>query len=390
MVVGQQLFVAEVSAARERIPGDAEWSALAANALEPNPFFESWALREALASFGKDDVLLMTIRRQPADGSPGELVGLLPLRRKRMRGIGPTLLESWIHPECYLGVPLVDRRDAVPIVAAMIAALTTSTLARLHMLYSDGPVAQLLMREAEHTRVETVAVGRYSRAFCDTRAAHDANAYVEANISHKHRKEIRRQTSRLRDLGAVAVVEAKSAEDMQHWIAEFTALEHAGWKGQESASVSSSGLVQNYFNALCEAAWNAGRLQLLTLRCANRTVAMKCNLIAFPGAFAYKITYDEAYAKYSPGTLLELANLERLYALAPHICWMDSCASRRRFLVDRMWGQRRSMETLLLARSASVHALIAHLFPLVIWLRNRFRRKYDEHNDHESRSRSAV
>ncbi len=390
MLTGQQPFVVDVGAARERVPDDAEWVALAANALEPNPFFESWALGEALSIFGNDDVLLMTVRRRPVDASPGELVGLLPLRRKQLRGIGPALLETWIHPECYLGVPLVDRRDAVPVVTAMIAALTRSAMARLHLLDPGGPVAQLVMREAEDWGLETIAVGRYSRAFCDTRMARDASAYVEANISHKHRKEIRRQTSRLKDVGEVAVVVAKSAEDMQRWIAEFTKLEHAGWKGQESASVSSSDSVQSYFNALCQAAWKAGRLQLLTLRCADRTVAMKCNLIASPGAFAYKITFDEAFSKYSPGTLLELANLEHLYALAPAISWMDSCASRRRFLVDRMWGQHRSMETLLLAQSSSVHALIAHLFPLVIWLRNRFRRDHDEQSDHETRSRSAV
>ncbi len=97
---------------------------------------------------------------------------------------------------------------------------------------------------------------------------------------------------------------------------------------------------------------------------------MKCNLLAPPGAFAIKITFDEEFARFSPGTHLELHNVERLYdSKAQGVHWMDSCASRRRWLVDRMWGERRSTETLLLARTRSASAALLHLMPIVIWVR---------------------
>ena len=44
-----------------------------------------------------------------------------------------------------------------------------------------------------------------------------------------------------------------------------------------------------------------------------RAIAMKCNLRAGDGAVAFKIAYDEAYARFSPGVLLEIEQIERLH-----------------------------------------------------------------------------
>ena len=45
----------------------------------------------------------------------------------------------------------------------------------------------------------------------------------------------------------------------------------------------------------------AGRLQLLALTAGERTAALKCNLLAGDEVFCFKIAYDEAYARFSPG-----------------------------------------------------------------------------------------
>jgi hypothetical protein len=150
---------------------------------------------------------------------------------------------------------------------------------------------------------------------------------------------------------------------------EYLTLEHKGWKST-GAALRTRPRAEAFFRALCRNAWAEGRLQFLALRGGSRALAMKCNLLAPPGSFAIKITFDEDFARFSPGTHLELHNIERLYQLRQRgVLWMDSCASRRRWLVDRMWGERRSTETLVLARTKSPWAALLHAMPIVIWVR---------------------
>ena len=54
-----------------------------------------------------------------------------------------------------------------------------------------------------------------------------------------------------------------------------------------------------------------------------------------------KIAYDEAYARFSPGVLLELDNLDLL--ARGDIDWMDSCAAENHPMIDSLWGERRTI-----------------------------------------------
>jgi hypothetical protein len=72
-------------------------------------------------------------------------------------------------------------------------------------------------------------------------------------------------------------------------------------------------------------------------------IAMKVNFLAAPGAFAFKIAYDERYSKYSPGVQLELENIRRLHA-QESVEWMDSCAVPNHFMINRMWKERRTIK----------------------------------------------
>ena len=68
---------------------------------------------------------------------------------------------------------------------------------------------------------------------------------------------------------------------------------------------------------------------------------MLINFLAPPGSFSFKIAYDEAYARFSPGVLLELDNLDLL--ARGDIDWMDSCAAENHPMIDSLWGERRTI-----------------------------------------------
>ena len=68
---------------------------------------------------------------------------------------------------------------------------------------------------------------------------------------------------------------------------------------------------------------------------------MLVNLLAPPGAFAFKTTFDESYARFSPGVLIQLENLHILER--EEIAWVDSCAMDNHPMIDSLWSGRRTI-----------------------------------------------
>ena len=85
----------------------------------------------------------------------------------------------------------------------------------------------------------------------------------------------------------------------------------------------------------------AGRLDFLRLDLDGRAIAMLVNFLAPPGSFSFKIAFDEDFARFSPGVLIQLENLQIL--ARGDIDWMDSCAAEHHPMIDSLWGERRSV-----------------------------------------------
>ncbi|MFN7159793.1 MAG: GNAT family N-acetyltransferase, partial [Erythrobacter cryptus] len=85
----------------------------------------------------------------------------------------------------------------------------------------------------------------------------------------------------------------------------------------------------------------AGRLERLALRLDGRAIAMLANFITPPGAYSFKTAFDEDYARFSPGMLLQLENLALLER--PDVAWADSCAAEGHPMIERLWRDRRHM-----------------------------------------------
>jgi hypothetical protein len=68
---------------------------------------------------------------------------------------------------------------------------------------------------------------------------------------------------------------------------------------------------------------------------------MLVNFLASPGSFSFKTAFDEAFARFSPGVLLQIDNLAILDR--PEIAWMDSCAAEQHPMIDSLWAERRAL-----------------------------------------------
>jgi len=179
-----------------------------------------------------------------------------------------------------------------------------------------------------------------------------------------HRHEWRRQARRLADLGTLAYTSLDDARDVARWTDDFVALEMRGWKGREGTAFGANPRHRAWLDEVVAQAFARGRLMMLSLTLDGRPIAMKLNLLSPPGAYAFKIAYDETLVKYSPGALLELDNIQRLHAM-PQIEWMDSLAAPNHSLMERVWVDRTAMASLLVAPGPAAGRLLLAGVPLL-------------------------
>ena len=76
-------------------------------------------------------------------------------------------------------------------------------------------------------------------------------------------------------------------------------------------------------------------------------MAIVVSLIAGAAAYTWKIAYDEAYARYSPGAQLMLEAPAHLFS-DPAVMLIDSCATADHPMIDTLWPERRGIATFVL------------------------------------------
>ena len=154
----------------------------------------------------------------------------------------------------------------------------------------------------------------------------DSEAFLAAALPGKSRKEFRRLERRLAESGELRYTAAQSDAEIERWVTEFLSLEAGGWKGARGSAFDCTEGSRSFFSSIAREAARRGRLMMLGLHVGERPVALKCNFLAGQGSFAFKIAYDEAYARYSPGVLLELENIRRLHEGRPLLNLVDFSA----------------------------------------------------------------
>ncbi|MFY7746193.1 MAG: GNAT family N-acetyltransferase [Erythrobacter sp.] len=315
----------------------AAWQQLVDNAAEPNPFFEPWFLNPALEQWGTAQRVLIK-----AWFHEGHLAGLVPiLRSAKYYSHVVTHATGWEHPNAFCGVPLVmaGREDAFwrALLVHFDRSARRALFLHLPLLPAEGTVQAALGRVLHEQGRAHYTAGEESRALLTGETS--AADYLEGAMSAKKRKELRRQHNRLAEEGALTFERLESDEGLAAWTAEFLALEAAGWKGEAGSALASAPDTRALFEQSLAGAAAAGRLERLALRLDGRAIAMLVNFITPPGAYSFKTAFDEDYARFSPGMLLQLENLALLER--PDVCWADSCAAEGHPMIERLWRDKR-------------------------------------------------
>ncbi|MCC7348619.1 MAG: GNAT family N-acetyltransferase, partial [Variibacter sp.] len=325
----------------------APWQVLAGRALEPNVFYEPAFALPAATVFGRDLGAVLVW----ADAARTTLVGFFPARVERRRhALGPALLAGWSHPYAPLGVPLVDR-DCAP--AALRAWLdfvadgsATPSLLFLPFLPVEGAFARLLREELARRGGRAAILDPHRRALLAP-GEHRAD-YLEHAVSAKKRKEFRRQGRRLSDRASVLLIQHAERADLLAQLDDFLRLESCGWKGSAGTAVvqhpTIGAFIRNALGRLAE----RGQASVFRLVQGEQAVAAAIVLRSGDTAWFWKIAYDEAEARASPGVQLTL-ELTRTLLAETAVAKVDSCATPDHTMIDHIWRERAALGDWLVA-----------------------------------------
>lgn len=322
-----------------------QWRALAKWATEPNPFYEDWFLLPSLRVFDpKAQVQLLCLEVD------GQLAGLMPITQETSYyGYPVPHYTGWLHANIFLGAPLVAKgfehvfwQHLLDYCDAQKGLLPPVFLHLSHMP-EDSSLTRALAEVLKRTGRPAAKVKSEQRAMLASDL--DAEAYLAQSMSSKKRKELRRQSRRLEEEGTLTftrIQDDPAALDdnaVIEWAKAFTALEHKGWKGRAGSALSSAEETAHLFEQALLGAAEAGRLERLSLCLDGQPIAMLANFLTAPGSFSFKTTFDEDYARFSPGVLLQNENLSIIER--PDIDWVDSCAAQDHPMIDKIWRERR-------------------------------------------------
>ena len=268
------------------------WRRLAEAAIEPNPFFEpEYLLAQARALGGLGDVALAVV----TDGDAW--TACMPVRRLRSwHRIPIASLSTWRGSEALpslVGTPLLSAPEAAAALVRGLVSTAGSSFAALEWLVADGPAYGPISDAIAQSGLRCIEFERLERAFLTRRPQDD---YFERSMKGKHRGVMRRRWKKLdAQLGGEPQVVDVTGDSAA--VEELIEIEGASRLAAGGMVLRADPAYEQFFREMCAGFAAAGRLQLHALRFGDQTLAIRCNLLADPGIFYFKVAYDEAFAR---------------------------------------------------------------------------------------------
>ncbi|HKS61693.1 MAG TPA: GNAT family N-acetyltransferase [Xanthobacteraceae bacterium] len=318
------------------------WRDLAGRALEPNVFYDPAFALPAAPVFGAPGAVAVWSKS-------GRLIGLFPARIERRYGVMGTLT-GWTHPYAPFGIPLVDRDEADAAIIGLLDHAEAEGMLLVLPLIAEGPFAAALSRALLRRGGATERYGAHARALLAPDGVR--KTYLDRALSGKKLKELRRQRRRLLEHGLLKLATARDAETIVPALSDYLRLEAAGWKGRAGTAARRHAAILNFMHDAVTALAAQGGARVDRLVQDERTLAATITLRAGETAWLWKIAYNEAARRASPGVQLTLDVTESILADAT-IARVDSCATADHPMIDHLWRERLALADLLIAPSAA-------------------------------------
>lgn len=303
--------------------------------------------------------------------SPARLAGLMALRVRRTPGLLSRHLCSLPHDYAFISSPVIDPAYAGDVMPAFFAEIARRPdlpkVIRLEYLDGGEPSYDAIGAALPGDTSQRLVLGARDRAF--------ATREFGIKRSGSTRKKLRQDWNRLSATGTVDVVNQRSAATAGEALEIFLAMEAASWKGAKGTAFLSSPRDTTFVRRFVTALAAAGNASIALLRVDGTPIAAQVLFYAGARAFTWKIAFDAAYGRFSPGVLLVDKVADMLFE-NEGIAAIESCSPEGGFM-DRMWDGRRPTVDLLVElapqKSLTFRAVAAEVRTRT-WLRSTRRR----------------
>jgi len=335
---------------------------LARSSRDTNPQFEAYALRAAMRHLSAEQRVHVALIWEDGAGGDGKrlLIGAFPYVEKRFYlGLPVKIWSIWMHIHSFIATPHVRAGHEASALRHFLDYADHAHVAMLRFPYlqADGAFDTALNEVARERGRSQGETDRHKRAFLQSSLM--GEAYLDASMRKKKRKEYARLWNRMSEAGEVCFETRSDPEGVREWVDRFLELEGRGWKGRRGTALDKRGNESAYFRSICEEAGRAGKLHRTELSFDGKAIAMLASFRANEGAYSFKIGFDEAYSRFSPGAMLMLKVIEP-FLNDDGIEWVDSCAIPNHPMIDHIWAERREMRDVNIATS---HPLSAFCIP---------------------------
>ena len=296
----------------------------------------------APAGLNSPELILPLLRHLPGANlatvkQGNDLLFALPIKKRRFM---PALFTNWMTALTIMGEPHLDREFPEAGLTSFINHLKSPIL--LHSLKVNGSFWNVLARQDAQVSI----LKSWERAALNLTGTYEA--WAESNFGAKRRKEYRRLTNRLSEMGRFEILSLGAGRDCRPWVTELLALEAAGWKGKRGTAMAANPALQAAFKESCQFLAAAGKLRFWKLALDGKPIAIMYAIVEGDQAWLHKIAYDEAYAKFSPGVLLVLYATEKLFA-ETGMALVDSCAIPGHPMIENIWRDRIQVADVMIA-----------------------------------------
>jgi CelD/BcsL family acetyltransferase involved in cellulose biosynthesis len=289
-----RLALAPESALREDVSVATDLDSLAceweefAERIDGSPFLRPGWILPWLRAFGTGTPEAITIRRE------GELVGVLPMQRRRGRLYS---VANWHSP--IFGPLLQDDQARDLLLEHLFDGGRTSV--ELSLLEGDS---DLLAPMAQAARDAGRLVLEGPIAACPIVDLEGTFEDYEHSLSRNRRKSLRRGLRQLEAEGRVEFDVHEGLEGLEHVLEETFRVEASGWKGRRGTAIESRAETKRFYTEIAHWAAERGWLRISFLRLDGDAIACDYS-IEFDGvAYSLKSGYDEARRACGPGALL--------------------------------------------------------------------------------------
>lgn len=290
------------------------WDALAATTPQRMPML-SYAWVDAYArTFGGGPTELRCVLACRGD----RLLGVLPLvvHERGIGGLGTACASTPYDDHTAFGDALLCPDEAYDTLAALLDAARKELGGRLSEIALRGVAATSATAQCGrsplpglHTLVDKRGRGSYLPVATGLWTEH------RSRLSKNFRQNLRKADNRMREAGLLPTYEwLAGAEADPERLGIFLALESSGWKGRAGSSIAQDDRRLDFYRALVNNMHQRGWLEWHLMQVGDRTIAAHLAIRMDRSLVLLKIAYDEAHARYSPGTLLFEKLAERAFA----------------------------------------------------------------------------